>query len=197
MTHARFRPAAWLPAVLGFLGALLPALDASAQSIDEKAQACAACHGDKGVPLQNTMPVIWGQQQGYLFLQLRDFKSGARKSDIMGPIAQGFERDDMLALALYFSQKPWPDLQEPRPPADVAAQAQKAAAAIGCNTCHQSGYLGDSTQPRLAGQRKEYLQQTMLDFRNRTRGNNPGMTDLMLAISEADIAACAAFLAAL
>jgi len=28
-------------------------------------------------------PVIWGEQPGYLYLQLRDFKSGARKSDIM------------------------------------------------------------------------------------------------------------------
>jgi cytochrome c553 len=37
----------------------------------------------------------------------------------------------------------------------------------------------------------------MLDFRNRTRGNNPGMTDLMLAISEDDIAACAQYLAGL
>jgi cytochrome c553 len=35
----------------------------------------------------------------------------------------------------------------------------------------------------------------MLDFRNKTRGNNPGMTDLMLAISERDIADCAAYLA--
>jgi len=37
----------------------------------------------------------------------------------------------------------------------------------------------------------------MLDFRNRTRGNNPGMTDLMLAISEDDIAACAQYVAGL
>jgi cytochrome c553 len=37
----------------------------------------------------------------------------------------------------------------------------------------------------------------MLDFRNRSRANNPGMSDLMLAISEDDIAACAAYLAGL
>ena len=35
----------------------------------------------------------------------------------------------------------------------------------------------------------------MLDFRNRNRGNNPGMTDLMLAISAQDIADSAAYLA--
>jgi cytochrome c553 len=37
----------------------------------------------------------------------------------------------------------------------------------------------------------------MLDFRTRARGNNPGMTDLMLATSEADIAALAQYMAGL
>jgi cytochrome c553 len=185
-----------LAAVSVLLAASLGA-GASAQSMDEKAQVCAGCHGDKGIPQQKTWPVIWGQQQGYLYLQLRDFKSGARKNDIMSPIAQSLERADMQALALYFSQKPWPDLQQPRADREVAARAQAPINAIVCSSCHQSGFLGDSTQPRLAGQTKEYLQQSMLDFRNKSRGNNPGMTDLMLAISEQDVADIAAFLAGL
>jgi cytochrome c553 len=193
MVHARIRPAAWLTALL----ALLAATPAPAEGVDEKAQACAGCHGENGVPQQKTMPVIWGQQQGYLYLQLRDFKSGARKNDIMGPIAQALERDDMMALAQYFSQKPWPNLQQPRAPAGVAAHALQAMNAVVCSSCHQSQYQGDSTQPRLAGQWKDYLQQSMIDFRNRSRANNPGMSDLMLSISEDDIAACAAYLAGL
>jgi cytochrome c553 len=173
------------------------AAGASAQSVDDKAQVCAGCHGDKGVPQQNTWPVIWGQQQGYLYLQLRDFKSGARKDDIMSPIAQSLSREDMQALALYYSQKPWPNLQQPHAGADVAARAQQVNNSVVCTSCHQSGFLGDSTQPRLAGQTKEYLQKSMLDFRNKSRGNNPGMTDLMLAISEQDIADLAAYMAGL
>jgi cytochrome c553 len=185
---------AWLAAVLSAFIACLPAT-APAQSIDDKALVCAGCHGENGVPQIPNAPAIWGQQQGYLYLELRDFKSGARKSDIMGPIAQSLERDDQQALALYFSQKPWPNLAQPRAPADVAARALKVINSVVCTSCHQSGFLGDSTQPRLAGQRTAYLQQSMLDFRNKTRGNNPGMTDLMLAISEQDIADCAAYLA--
>ena len=115
----------------------------------------------------------------------------------MSPLAQTLERDDMMALALYFSQKRWPDLQLPPAPADVAARAQRANVALGCTGCHQGNYQGEGTQPRLAGQWREYLQQSMLDFRTRKRGNNPGMTDLMLAISEEDIAACAEYLAGL
>ena len=196
MADARTRPAALLPAIF-FLAVALPPAGAGAQSIDEKAQVCAGCHGENGVPQQKTWPVIWGQQQGYLYLQLRDFKSGARKDDVMSPIAQSLERADMQALALYFSQKPWPNLQQPRPPADVSARAQQVNNSVVCTSCHQAGFLGDSTQPRLAGQSREYLQKSMLDFRSKTRGNNPGMTDFMLAISEPDIADLAALLAGL
>src|SRR5215472_14797858 len=175
------RPAAWLPAALFILLVILSAR-ALAQSVEDLTASCAGCHGEDGIPQQANMPVIWGQQQGYLYLQLRDFKSGARKDDVMSPIAQSLERADMQALALYFSQKPWPNLQQPRPPREVSARAQQVNASVLCTSCHQSGFLGDSTQPRLAGQSREYLQKSMLDFRSRARGNNPGMTDFMLAI---------------
>jgi cytochrome c553 len=170
---------------------------APAQTIEEKAQICGACHGENGIPQQKTMPVIWGQQQGYLYLQLRDYKSGARKNDIMSPLTQSLERDDMMALALYFSQKPWPDLQQPPASADVAKRSVAANVSIGCTSCHQGEYQGAGTQPRLAGQTREYLQQSMLDFRTRARGNNPGMTDLMLATAVEDIDALAQYMAGL
>jgi cytochrome c553 len=162
--------------------ALAATLPAKAQTIEEKAQACAGCHGANGIPPDKSWPVISGQYLGYLYLQLRDFKSGARKNELMGPIAAALDRDEMMALAAYFSKQPWPDLRQPRAPAAVAAQ---------------SGYQGEGTQPRLAGQAREYLASSMLAFRNKTRGNNPGMTDLMLATSEADIAALAEYLAGL
>jgi cytochrome c553 len=167
----------------------------AAQTVEQKAALCSACHGANGTPQQQNTPVIWGQQLGYLYIQLRDFKSGARKNDQMSPIAATLERDDMMALAEYFSQKSWPHLTQPPASATVTAQALTATTSVVCTSCHQEGYKGEGTQPRLAGQRKEYLAQTMLDFRNGTRGNNPGMSDLMKAISESDIAAIAEYLA--
>jgi cytochrome c553 len=191
------RRAARLRAVLMTAAVAMLMTGAAAQTSDEKARVCAGCHGENGVPQQKDWPVIWGQQQGYLYLQLRDFKSGARKDDVMSPIAQSLERADMQELALYFSQKPWPNLQQPRAARDVATRAQTAINAIVCTSCHQAGFLGDSTQPRLAGLTEQYLKKSMLDFRNKSRANNPGMTDLMLAISEQDIADIAAYLAGL
>jgi len=170
---------------------------ANAQSIAEKAAACGACHGDNGIPADTTWPVISGQHQGYLYLQLRDFKSGARKSDVMGPVTQDLSRDDMLAIALYFSQQSWPDLRQPRAASATAARAAQTNGSVGCTGCHQDGYKGEGTQPRLAGQSGDYLARTMLDFRSRARANNPGMTDLMKATSEDDLTAMAAYLAGL
>jgi cytochrome c553 len=170
---------------------------ADAQTIEEKAQACTACHGDNGVPQQKNIPVIWGQQLGYLFIELRDFRIGDRKNELMSPIAQGLAQADLLPLATYFSQKAWPNLQQPQAPRAVAAQAQRANASLGCTGCHQEGYKGDSSQPRLAGQSQDYLAKTMADFRTRARANNPGMTDLMKATPEPDITALAAYLAGL
>jgi cytochrome c553 len=170
---------------------------AGAQSVDAKAQLCTACHGESGTPQQKSTPVLWGQQLGYLYLQLRDFKSGARKNDQMAAVAAGLERADMMALAQYFSQQPWPSLGQPGAAAAVAATALRATTAVVCTSCHQEGYNGEGTQPRLAGQQKDYLAQTMLDFRSGKRGNNPGMSDLMKSVSESDIAAIADYLAGL
>jgi cytochrome c553 len=170
---------------------------ARADTLEEKAAMCAGCHGESGVPQEKTTPVIWGQYQGYLYLQLRDYKRGDRKDDQMTPVVDLLERDDLLALAKYFSEKQWPRLGQPAAPADVVARAQRANGSVGCTGCHQASYLGEGTQPRLAGQWKEYLLQSMLDFRTRKRGNNPGMSDLMLATSEDDIKVMAEYLAGL
>ena len=172
-----------------------PPTFASAQSIDEKVQICAGCHGEKGVPQDVNTPVIWGQKEGYLYIQLRDFKRQTRKHEIMSPIAASLARDDMLAIAAYFSAKPWPDLGQKSAPKDVATRALRANGSVGCTGCHLDQWQGDGTVPRLAGQRREYLAKTIADFRSRARGNNPGMTDLMLATDAGDLAALVDYLA--
>ena len=165
--------------------------------IAEKAKLCATCHGEQGVPTQKNIPVIWGQNEGYLIFQLRDFKSGARKNDLMSPIAAGIDPNDINAFAAYFSKLKWPNLQQAPAPADVAAKAQATAASVGCPGCHLAYFQGDGTTARLAGQNHDYLLKTMNDFRDKTRGNNPGMSDLMKATSPEDIGALAQYLAAL
>jgi len=181
------------------LGALLgaSATPAVAQSITEKAEVCTGCHGQDGKPIDRTTPIIWGQQLGYIYVQLRDFKRGDRKNEIMQPIAASLEKDDMLAIAEYFSKKKWPDLGQPRSPKEISERALSANRSVGCTGCHLDQFQGDGTVPRLAGQSSEYLSKTIADFRTRARGNNPGMSDLMLATAPDDLAALVGFLSGL
>src|SRR5216683_6058949 len=168
-----------------------------AQSIEEKTQLCAGCHGADGKPVDKTIPNIWGQQAGYVYIELRDFKRGDRKSDIMQPIVSSMERDDMQAIAEYFSKKSWPDLGQPRASKEISDRASNANHSVGCTGCHLDHFQGDGTVPRLAGLGRKYLTKTMADFRTRARGNNPGMSDLMLATSPDDLAALAEYLSGL
>jgi cytochrome c553 len=170
---------------------------ANAQSIEEKTQICAGCHGQNGKPIDKTIPIIWGQQTGYIYIQLRDFKRGDRKNDIMQPIASSMEREDMLAIAEYLSKKPWPDLGQPRASKEISDRALSANRSVGCTGCHLDHFQGDGTVPRLAGMSREYLTKTIADFRTRARGNNPGMSDLMLATAPEDLAALAEYLSGL
>lgn len=181
----------------GILFGLALASPAKAETIAEKVEVCAGCHGADGKPVDKTTPVIWGQLEGYIYIQLRDFKRGDRKSDIMQPIASSFEKEDMFAIAAYFAQKKWPDLGQPRAPKNVAQKAVDAEHSVGCTGCHLAQFQGDGTTPRLAGQNREYLAKTIADFRSRARGNNPGMSDLMIATPEDDLAALAEYLAGL
>ena len=174
---------------------LLAAPVALADDIADKAEVCAACHGDKGVPTDKKIPAIWGQNEGYIYIELRDMKKGARKNEQMTAVVETLSREDMLALAAYFAAKPWPDLQQPRAPKADAAHFDSMANSAGCVGCHQAGYKGAGTQPRLAGQSEAYLEKTMLDFRSGARANNPWMTDLMKTYSPADIALMARVLA--
>jgi cytochrome c553 len=139
--------------VLG-VGSDLFGTPAGAQSIEEKTQICASCHG-----------------------------------------ADGMEREDMLAIAEYFSKKPWPDLGQPRASKEIADRALSANRSVGCTGCHLDQFQGDGTVPRLAGQSRDYLTKTIADLRARARGNNPGMSDLMLATAPDDLAALTEYLA--
>ncbi len=170
---------------------LTGATAAWAETIEDKAALCGACHGVNGLPEDPAIPIIWGQNQGYLYLQLRDFQKGARKDDRMTPIAQTLAKDDALALAEYFSAKPWPKTGAPEASKADAATAMTAINSVVCTSCHLEEFQGDSSIPRLAGQDHDYLIKTMIDCRTRVRANNPGMSDLMNTVTPEQLAAAA------
>jgi cytochrome c553 len=180
------------------VAALLSAATAAwADSVEDKAAVCSACHGEKGLPSDPAIPIIWGQHDGYLYLELRDFQKGARENDQMTPIAQSLSKEDAKSLAEYFSAKPWPKTGAPSASKVDEASAMTAIKSVVCSSCHLEEFQGDSSVPRLAGQSHDYLAKTMAEFRDRTRANNPGMSDLMNTVTPEQVTAIAAYLAGL
>lgn len=89
---------------------------------------CAACHGENGIPQDKMTPVIWGQNEGYMYLQLRDFQKGTRENEQMQPIVDDLKRETLKALAAHFTERRWPDVGRPPAPPTVAKRAANSVA---------------------------------------------------------------------
>jgi cytochrome c553 len=195
--HDAFFSASWWTLVLVSCVLANSTTVQAEESILELATTCAACHGENGVPQDKATPVIWGQNEGYIYLQLRDFQKGTRKNEQMRAIVEGLERADLRALAAHFSKLNWPNLGQAEAPPAVEKKAKTASLAMSCTVCHQGEYEGDGTTGRLAGQSRTYLDKTANDFRTKERANNPGMASVFRSMEQDDIEAMNEYLAGL
>jgi cytochrome c553 len=177
-------------AIVGFAAVIVSAQ--AADDIEAKAQTCAACHGQNGIPIEpKTIPIIWGQQQSYLMKQLHDYRSGDRDNPIMTPIAKGLAQEDLRRLAAYFAAKTWPQ-QKP-----AAAAASPPNGIAQCQPCHQPDFVGGPPAPRLAGLSYEYLAASMHGFAADQRTNNGDMPKFMQALTDSERDAMARYLSGL
>jgi cytochrome c553 len=160
---------------------LLLSSGARADGLAEKIEICTVCHGAAGLPDRADIPIIWGQEYYYLYVQLKDYKAGRRHNAQMSGIAATLTRQEMKDLAQHFSSQAWP--------------GEVASAAGLCVQCHLGGYEGNSRTPRLAGQQLAYLERTMLEFKKKERMNSPAKASLLAAYEDKDIAAMAHYLA--
>ncbi len=67
---------------------------------------CAACHGSDGVAKDVEIPNLKGQHDRYMAEQLRNFRSGKRKSSEMHYLSRHLTDEEIDALTQYFSQIP-------------------------------------------------------------------------------------------
>ena len=175
---------------VGFAVTVVPAY--ATDDIEAKAQVCAACHGQNGVPTDpKTIPIIWGQQQSYLVKQLHDYRSGDRDNPIMSPIAKSLAQEDLRKIAAYFAAKGWPTQRA------AAASASPPNGIAQCQPCHQPNFEGGPPAPRLAGLSYEYLVAAMRSFAADERTNNSDMPKFMQALTDSERDAMARYLSAL
>jgi cytochrome c553 len=163
----------------------------AADDIGSKLEICTACHGANGVPTNIATPVIWGQQENYLYKELHDFHSGERYNPIMSPMIKAFSLDDLRKVATYFAAKNWP-----AQPAAAAIASPPAGIAM-CRACHGENFEGGAPAPRLAGLSYEYLIGAMRSFASGARTNNLDMPGFMKALTDAQRQAIARYLSSL
>ena len=168
-----------------------------AQTIEQKATVCKACHVAGTLQSTSVIPNIWGQSEGYIYIQLRDFKSGARNAPEdagMRGFVAAMSDTDMLEMAKYASTQPWPKVEAISTDAGLLKKGAYAVALGGCVGCHFNDWKGFSANPRIGDQSTAYLSLTLRQFRGGSRGNSPGMSDLARTLDEGDIDAVAAYL---
>ncbi len=68
-----------------------------------KALACQTCHGLDGEAKLPEAPNLAGQNAIYLVKTLKDYRSGARKNDMMSLVAPTLKDQDIDDLAAYYS----------------------------------------------------------------------------------------------
>ena len=170
---------------------------AQAQVVEAKVTVCKACHLAGALQSTSVIPNIWGQSEGYIYIQLRDFKSGARNAPedaAMRGFVATMSDAEMLEIAKYASAQPWPKVEPISTDKALLKKGADAMAVLPCGGCHFNDWKGFSANPRIGDQSTAYLAATFRQFRSGSRANSPGMSDLLRTLDEGDIDAVAAYL---
>lgn len=85
------------------LAAAPPAHAGNPKTGRQKALQCQTCHGLDGMAKIPEAPNLAGQQEDYLVKALNDYKTGARKNEMMSVVAPALNDTDIADLAAYFS----------------------------------------------------------------------------------------------
>ena len=142
---------------------------------------CTFCHGDRGEASNPIYPRLAAQNRDYLIKQLKNFRDGKRKSDIMNEQAADLTDAQIEALADWFSRQPplahklSDDEQEQllfKVGEYVFKYGDPYADIPPCMTCHGRQGEGSARLPRLAGQHRQYIIKQLKAFSKRERTND-------------------------
>jgi sulfide dehydrogenase cytochrome subunit len=152
--------------LLGGVATASPALFAGTPSGATLGGTCAACHGYNGSSV-GIIPSIAGNAVDYFVDTMEAFKSGERKSTVMGRVAKGYTSEEIKKMAEFFASKPSLPMAQKYDPTKAALGAKIHKES--CNKCHEDGGKSSEEDPILAGQSMLYLRYSMADFKNKDR----------------------------
>jgi cytochrome c553 len=85
------------------LPASAPAAGGDVAAGRRKALQCQTCHGLDGLSKLPEAPHLAGQPEQYLVKSLNEYRSGARKNDMMSLVAPALSDQDVADLAAYYA----------------------------------------------------------------------------------------------
>lgn len=143
----------------------------------ELAASCSGCHGDNGISQIAEYPSLAGQLATYTYKQLRDFADNSRESALMSPLAQGLSEQDSADLAVWFSSLPAAQNTTGSGTSETAEKlvfkGDGKRTLPPCFVCHGADGEGEKQDiPALAGQRADYLAQTLKAYKDGSRHND-------------------------
>jgi cytochrome c553 len=156
------------------LAFVLIASSAAAETIEERAATCFACHGGHGQSETENTPSLGGQQPPYVLIQLFMFREKLRTFEPMNDTAKGLSDDDLRTFSEFIGKLP-----KPQPPADAGDPARmerghSLAQQFHCNACHNTDFSGKENVPRIADQREDYLNKTLREYKDNSRRRHHG-----------------------
>ncbi len=175
-----------------------------------KSATCAACHGADGNSTNAEWPKLAGQNEGYLYKQLINFKAGAdaeggRYNASMAPMVASLSEQDMADLAAYFSSQSSTPGQADQTKVSLGEQVYKggnnASGIPACAACHGPNGAGNPAAkfPSLAGQHAKYTSIQLNAFRKSGRANDAGkmMRNVAIKMTDAEMEAVAEYISGL
>jgi len=158
---------------------------------DDRAKACAACHGADGNSAIAGTPSIAAQPKIFLENYLVMTREGIRGTQVMQALLKGVPDKEIVGLSLYFS-KLKAKIPDGKTDQTLFNKGKDIASKNRCASCHEASFHGKEQMPRLAGQREEFLAEVMLQYRqNRRPGGDTLMAASLYGIPEADFKALA------
>ena len=159
--------------------------DIGAQLVDS----CAACHGADGNSISSDWPKLSGQNQKYLYEQLKYFRDGARMNALMmsvTPYLQTLNDEDLKHIAAYYSKynSTTGQAKNDQELLDLGTQLYRFGnikkQIPACTSCHAVYGQGNSLAgyPSVAGQQVGYLTSSLKAYRSKER--NAGESSIVM-----------------
>ncbi len=128
------------------------------------AYTCAGCHGTNGNSKGPATPSLAGASKDYIIEVMEYYQTGERVSTIMGRIAKGYTKDEVKAIAEFFSKQTFVPAKGQKFDAKLAKKGAKLHDKY-CEKCHaEGGTSSEDDAGILAGQWTPYLKYTLADM---------------------------------